>query len=394
VDVREAVGILDARNAWLTPSAATHLGLRQGGTFRTFAGSAEVEWSVAGILEGLEDAGEIAVVDIAAAQWRLGRLGKLSRIDLRLKPGANSPALERKLREILPFGVVVAPPASAAGRAASITRAYRVNLDALALIALATGAFLVFSTLALQAARRRQEFALLRALGVTRRGLLLALAFEGALVGLAGAFIGAVLGVAASRAMLERVGTDLGAGFFEGKTIFFAADPLAIAGIAALGVATAVGGALWVAWAVVKIAPAEGLRDRSLDLPLAHRHAAWIAVLLALAGIPLLFVPPIDELPLGGYAAIAAWLAAAMFAVDPLCRWLLARGPRGEGAVAQLASAQVRHLPGHLAASVAGIVMSTVALRRDGDHGLSRSASRSTTGCAAWWAPTCTSARA
>jgi len=155
IDVREAVGLLDSRNAWLTPSAAASLGLKQGDTFRTAAGSRDVEWSVAGILEGLADAGELAVVDIAAAQWRLGRLGRLSRIDLRLKPGADAAVLGRGLRELLPPGVVIAPPASAADRAASITRAYRVNLDALALIALATGAFLVFSTLALQAARRR-----------------------------------------------------------------------------------------------------------------------------------------------------------------------------------------------------------------------------------------------
>jgi putative ABC transport system permease protein len=313
---------------------------------------------VAGILEELAESGDLAVVDIAAAQQRLGRLGRISRIDVRLRPDANVSEAAQALRAMLPPGVVVAPPASIAGRAAAITRAYRVNLDALALIALATGAFLVFSTLALQAARRRQEFALLRALGVTRLGLCAALAFEGAVVGAAGAAIGLVLGVAGSHAVLDRVGGDLGAGFFEGRSLFFAVDPLALAGIALLGIATAVGGALWVAWAVVKIAPAEGLRDHSLDLPLAHRRAPWIAAALALVGIPLLFVPAVDGLPLGGYAAIAAWLGAAVVAVDPLCRWLLAHLPRAQAPVPMLAGAQVRHLPGHLAVSIAGIVLS------------------------------------
>jgi putative ABC transport system permease protein len=359
VDVQEAVGILDSRNAWITPAAAARLGLRQGSTFRTVSGSQEVEWSVAGILDELAAAGDLAVVDVAAAQWRLGRLGRLSRIDLRLKPGVDAAVFERKVADVLPAGVLVSAPDSAADRAASITRAYRVNLDALALIALATGAFLVFSTLALQAARRRQEFALLRALGVTRRGLAIALALEGALIGIAGAAIGTALGVWGSYAILAHIGADLGAGFFGGESLYFSVDPLALAGIAALGIVTALAGALWVAWAVTKINPAEGLRDRSLDLPLAHCDAPWIATILAIAGIPLLWAPPVDGLPLGGYAAIAAWLAATVIAVDPLCRWLLAHVPRGEGAVPQLASAQIRHLPGHLAASVAGIVMST-----------------------------------
>ena len=100
-------------------------------------------------------------------------------------------------------------------RTAGLTQAYRVNLTALALMALFTGGFLVFSTLALQAARRRQEFALLRALGLTAGGVRAFLAIEGALLGLAGAVAGTALGLVASRAMLERFGYDLGAGFFS-----------------------------------------------------------------------------------------------------------------------------------------------------------------------------------
>jgi len=114
-----------------------------------------------------------------------------------------------------------------------------VNLDALALIALATGAFLVFSTLALQAARRRQEFALLRALGVTRGGVSWLLAIEGAIIGAIGSVLGTVLGIEGSRALLRRAGGDLGAGFFSGQSAVFAFDPIALAAIAALGVALA-----------------------------------------------------------------------------------------------------------------------------------------------------------
>jgi putative ABC transport system permease protein len=312
---------------------------------------------VAGVLDGLADAGVVAVVDIAAAQQRLARLGRLSRIDLRLRPGIEPRAASQALASILPAGVVVSPPASVGIRAEAITRAYRVNLDALSFIALATGAFLVFSTLALQAARRRQEFALLRALGVTRRGTFFLLAFEGAAIGGLGAAIGIGLGLAASRALLSRVGTDLGAGFFSGSGVF-APDPIALVLIALAGVGTAVGGALWVARGAARIDVAEALRDRTMDLKLGSRRDGWIAAGLALAGFPLLLAPPIGGLPLAGYAAIAAWLGAAVIAVGPLCRWILARWPEGERAIPAVARAQVRHLPGHLAASVAGIVMS------------------------------------
>jgi putative ABC transport system permease protein len=73
--------------------------------------------------------------------------------------------------------------------------------------------------------------------------------------------------------------------------------------------------------------------------------------------MPFVFVDAIAGLPLGGYVAIVFWLCAAVAAVSPLCRALLGRlAPANP--VAELALAQVRHLPGHLAASVAGIVVS------------------------------------
>src|SRR5262249_5476921 len=161
------------------------------------------------------------------------------------------------------------------------SRAYRVNLDALALVALATGAFLVFSTLALQAARRRQEFALLRALGLTRGGIATLLAVEGGVIGTVGAIAGTALGVAGSRELLRHVGADLGAGFFAGEGHVFAADPMALTAIALLGIAMSVAAGLWVARAVGRMEVAEALHDRSIDLPALDRGAIPAFVLLA-----------------------------------------------------------------------------------------------------------------
>jgi len=353
----QAAALLDGRSTWLSPGAAARLGLARGGRLRLVAGSREVEFRVAGILGGLADAGDLAVIDIAAAQDAFSRVGTLTRIDLRLRPGTNRDAFARTLAASLPPGVVATPPASITERAAAISRAYRVNLDALALVALATGAFLVFSTLALQAARRRQEFGLLRALGVTRRGLAFLLAMEGGVLGAMGAGAGTALGIFGSRALLQRIGADLGAGFFSGHDVPFAPDAAALGAIALLAIGLSMGAALAVARAVGRVPVAEALRDRAIDLPVA-RGAGGIAAVFALAGIPLLFAPPVDGLPIGGYAAIAAWLAAAVLAVGPLCRALLARLRPPRSPIADLALAQVRHLPGHLAASVAGIVVS------------------------------------
>jgi putative ABC transport system permease protein len=355
--VPRAAALLDARSAWLSPAASARLGLREGSMLRVVSGTAIREYRVAGVLPGLHAAGDLAVIDIAAAQRQFDRAGRISRVDVRLRPGVDVLRVIDELRGELPAGVTVATPDASGQRAAGITRAYRVNLDALAMVALATGAFLVFATLALQAARRRQEIGLLRALGVTRRGVALLVAMEGAFLGIVGSAIGIAIGLAASRTLLRRSGGDLGAGFFEGAAGTFSPDPVALASIAALAVVACIVAALWVARSVGRVPVAEALRDRAIDVAAPSRAALPVALALFVAGIPLLFVPAVDGLPLAGYGAIALWLAASVAAVGPLCRGILARlSPRG--ALASLALAQVRHLPGHLAASVAGIVVS------------------------------------
>jgi putative ABC transport system permease protein len=350
--------LFDERAIWLSPAAAAKLKAREGDQLAFISPRGPLELTVAGILAGMQAGGELGVMDIAAAQSLFERIGSISRIDVRLRPGVDAARFRADLASVLPPGVVASGAASLSGRAAAITRAYRVNLDALALVALATGAFLVFSTLALQAARRRQEFALLRALGITRRGVALILTLEGAAIGAIGSAIGTILGLLASRFLLEHAGGDLGAGFFTASHSPSTPDVPALAFIAALGIGMSVAGALWVARAVGRIVVAEALRDRAVDLPQAASGGGVLAIVLVLVGVPLLFVPPVAGLPLGGYGAITAWLCASVLSVGPLCRAILARVAPPRSPVASLALAQVRYLPGHLAASVAGIVVS------------------------------------
>ena len=109
----------------------------------------------------------LAVMDLGAAQDLFGRQGELSRIELRLQPGASRQAVIAALK--LPADVTATEPGDDAARIGNLSRSYRVNLTVLALVALFTGAFLVFSVLSLSVAKRAQQFALLGVLGLTGR---------------------------------------------------------------------------------------------------------------------------------------------------------------------------------------------------------------------------------
>jgi len=175
-------------------------------------------------------------------------LGRLNRVDLRLAAGTSVDTYRSELERRLPPGVLAIAPKVERDRAVTVTRAYRVNLNMLALVALWTGAFLVFSTQSLSVLRRRRALALLRAMGLTRAGLQWALAGEGAALGLIGSLLGVMLGFVFAAATLRVLTGDLGLGQLHamGATVHAAALPLSFFFVVGTCVASA--GAWMPAW--------------------------------------------------------------------------------------------------------------------------------------------------
>src|SRR4029077_14547783 len=185
----------DTRALFLSQAALDASGKRVGDDIALSADGRTLPFTIAGTLPGVADNQNIAVMDIAAAQWRFGSLGRLQRIDLKLADGADEARLRKAVAAILPANAEIADKETETRRTDSLSRAYRVNLDMLALMALLTGAFLAFSAQALSVARRRSQFALLRVLGVQRRAILIQVLAEGAIVGGIGAIVGLGLGL-------------------------------------------------------------------------------------------------------------------------------------------------------------------------------------------------------
>jgi putative ABC transport system permease protein len=133
------------------------LQLRAGDLLQIIVGSSPKTLRVLGVLAQGTYSQALGLMDIASAQWTFGQIGRLNRIDLRLSEGIDVEAFRRALARRLPAGVVAVAPQVERDRAVTVTRAYRVNLNMLALVALWTGAFLVFSTQSLSVLRRRRS---------------------------------------------------------------------------------------------------------------------------------------------------------------------------------------------------------------------------------------------
>ena len=258
----------------------------------------------------------LAVMDIGAAQELFGQQGKLSRIDLRLTPGTNRSVFIASLR--LPPGITAAEPGDAGERVSNLSRAYRVNLTVLALVALFTGAFLVFSVLSLSVAKRSQQFALLGVLGLTGRERLSLVLIESAVLGLIGSALGLLLGTGLAATALRVLGGDLGGGYFAGV-----APPLqfswGVAGLyGALGMAAAVVGGWWPARSAQKLPAA--LTLKGLGAAPAQGNGHWISIILIAAGVLLAMAPPVFGIPLAAYLSVALLLVGGITALP----WLVA----------------------------------------------------------------------
>jgi putative ABC transport system permease protein len=347
----DRLAALDPDAVFANAAARAQLGAVDGDTLWLQHGSAWQPLRLAGSVAA--GGAPLLVMDVAAAQQRLGLAGELSRIDLRLMPGADAQALQ------LPPGVRAARPDEAPLQQAALSRAYRVNLAVLSLVALFVGGFLVYAVVSLSVAQRSPALALLGVLGLSaprRHALVLT---ECALLGSAGSALGLLLGAAMAAAALRVVGGDLGGGYFDARTVPLRFPAGVALAYAVLGVLTAIVGGLLPARRAARLAPAQALKGLG-GTPSKDRTAGLGAALLLAAGL-LARLPALHGVPVAAYAAVAALLLGGVLLIPALVQALLRLRGGEQHALVLLARRRAAHE--HAAASAAvGAVLTSLAL--------------------------------
>jgi putative ABC transport system permease protein len=352
----DALDSLRPDRIFLNPAAAAWLGAREGAEVVLQSGLSPVPLRLAGTVD--LPGPPVAVMDIAGAQAAFGQLGRITRIDLRLVPGTSIRQAMASLQEVLPEGVRIEVPDAHVARATGFSRAYRVNLNVLALVALFTGGLLVFATQALAVVRRRSQWGLLRALGVRRGELAWLLVLQAAAVGLLGGVLGVALGYWLARVALDVVGPDLGASYFRGIAPRLEVAPVAALFFMLLGGAAAALGSVNPALEAARAAPARALRASDDDGAFAHFGSWRAGVVLIVLGGAAACLPPAAGLPLFGYLAVALLLVGAIVLLPWLSGVVLTLLPMPPAPLAGLSLAQLRAAPSQTSLSLAPLVAS------------------------------------
>jgi putative ABC transport system permease protein len=176
-------------------------------------------FTVRGVLKagGMAEAfgGDLAIMDIYAAQQVFGGGRRFTRIDIALQGGVSLERGEAALRKALGGGFTVEPPSGRGQQFESLLSVFSLSVNIFSVFALLIGMFIIYNSFAVAVTQRRSEIGILRALGATRgqirgmflvesacagvigsiAGLAAGLAFAGGLTGIFGRLLEAILGV-------------------------------------------------------------------------------------------------------------------------------------------------------------------------------------------------------
>jgi putative ABC transport system permease protein len=286
-------------------------------------------FTVRGIMRsgGLTSAfgGNLAVMDIYAAQQVFGRGRHFDRIDLKLKDGVPIEAGRAALRKTLGVGFDVEQPSARGQQLESTLAVYAISMNISSVFALFIGMFIIYNSFSIAVTQRRSEIGILRALGAPRHQIRNLFLVESAVSGVIGSILGIILGIIGARAMVGTI-----SGMLEGiygvaeRAEEVSADPRLLGGALVIGVLTSMMAAWLPARSASRVDPVQALqKGKSQVLTAGENRArrATAAALMVVAVVCLWFGS------IWFYAGYVLVIVAALLLVPTVALWC-ARGLR------------------------------------------------------------------
>jgi putative ABC transport system permease protein len=306
--------------------------------------------------------GNLAIMDIYAAQRMFGRGRTFDRIDLAVTEGHTIAEAQTELRARLGPGFDIDPPSGRGQQFEAVLAAYSMMVGISSLFALFIGMFIIYNSFAIAVTQRRSEIGILRALGATRRQIRWLFLGESAVTGLIGSIGGLVFGMLIAHGIAASIGTLITDVYgVAQRADELATSPGLLILALAVGIVTSVVAALIPARSAASVDPVQALQKgkyQVLSLGESRRRAAAAAVFGAVS-IVCLRVTDLRPLFYAGYvlAIVAALLLSPLLALGltRLLRPLLKTVRPVEGA---LAADSLIQAPRRTSASVAALMLS------------------------------------
>jgi putative ABC transport system permease protein len=218
-------------------------------------------------------------VPLKFAQRDLGDAGKINTVDIVLADDADEDLAAPRIRENLPSGLDVHPPASATQLAKGTMTEVQWGLSLASAFAVVLAFIIIVNTFLMNVSERRPQIAILRAVGATRRQIVGMMLREALLLGILGTLLGCGLGLAGGYPLMVAV-TRL---YVDAPPpVVFSPLPFLLALV--LGPALSLLAAAVPAWLTTRVAPLEAMQ------PDAARDGPGVPRWMPISGVGLLMV--------------------------------------------------------------------------------------------------------
>jgi putative ABC transport system permease protein len=302
---------------------------RPGEAIRVLVNDRQATFLVAGLLPSAAT-DDLLVTDIATADRALGRSGRVDRILLRVPDTASLDEWEARLRPALGEGPLLSRRGAATAENRRMLSAFRWNLRVLSYVALIVGAFLIYNTISVSVVRRRPEIGAVRALGASRRAVMLAFLAEAAALGLAGALAGLPLGRLMASAAVGLIGATVNALYVSSTPGAIELTGRTVALALAIGIGLSILSALSPAREASQVSPVDAMGRGRRDFVIrVHRvRDLMLAIALGAAAAMVAQAPALGGIPVFGYVAAVLSVASCGLAIPALVNFLGTRSSR------------------------------------------------------------------
>jgi putative ABC transport system permease protein len=299
-----------------------------------------------------------------AAQRLVGQRAHFDAVSVRARSGVTQAQLAQRIRQVLPASFQVLTGAQLTSesqrQAHQMLAGFSDFLLAFALIALFVGSFVIYNTFSILVAQRSREHALLRAIGASRRQILVSVIIESLAVGA----IAVVAGIAAGFAMAAALKTLFESTLGRVPTGHLVLTSSTVAACTAVGLGITLFAAVLPARRAAQVPPVAAMREATLDPPLRGRGRTVRGTVATGAGAAIigagLFGHVHNAIRYVGVGGVVLFIGVAMLApllARPAGRILGAPGAMLGGVAGQLGRGNAMRNPRRTSATAASLMI-------------------------------------
>lgn len=277
----------------ISQTLADDIGKQPGDFLILRVNSADHEVRIIGVLRPSDALSQQALdnfimTDIASAQEILGLEGKISRIDLLLDDADFA-----TINGLLPEGVRLINTTDSDSALSQMTDAFEINLQALSLLAVVVGVFLIYNTVTFSVIQRRPVIGILRSLGSTKRQIFAFIIGEAFILGIIGTVLGVGLGIIFGRFTVGIITQTINDLYFAVTVTTVSVTPFTLIKGIALGIVASTGAAIIPAIDATRTSPSGTMKRSSFEEKTAELvpYITGAAVISLIIGYLLLQIP-------------------------------------------------------------------------------------------------------